>query len=141
MAPLVLVVEDDPDIREVLADVLGRRGFATLTASNGREALDVVHRAGVRPAAIVLDLMMPEMDGEAFLAAKACDLLLATVPTMIVSAQPQRADRSFPATVKAVLPKPVPLGPLLDTLRSICGTGGSAVDALAPRRRSATQQE
>jgi CheY-like chemotaxis protein len=132
MAPLVVIVEDDPDIRELLADVLARRGFTTMAASNGREALDVVHRVGVRPAAIVLDLMMPEMDGEAFLEAKACDLLLASVPTMIVTAQPQRVPDPLPSTVKAVLAKPVALSHLLETLRSVCDRS-DAVEPMVAR--------
>ncbi len=120
MSPIILIVEDDPDIRDVLGEALAARGFTPVTADNGRAALDVVHRSGVRPAVILLDLMMPEMDGEQFLAAKACDLMLASVPALIVTAQPDKAPPELPATVKAIVQKPVPLGMLVQMIRDLC---------------------
>jgi len=61
---LVLVVEDDPDILELLRLVLEGEGYAVTTAENGREGLDAVARA--RPDLILLDMKMPVMDGWAF---------------------------------------------------------------------------
>ena len=58
----VLVVDDDPDIRETLRDVIEMEGFAVVTAADGREAMDRL-RMGLRPSLIVLDLMMPRMSG------------------------------------------------------------------------------
>ena len=63
---IVLVVEDDPDIREVLEEMLDAGGHRVLTASNGREALEVLDRVG-SPCLVLLDLMMPVMSGFAFL--------------------------------------------------------------------------
>ena len=63
---IVLVVEDDPDIREVLEEMLDAGGHRVLTASNGREALAVLDRVG-SPCLVLLDLMMPVMSGFAFL--------------------------------------------------------------------------
>jgi CheY-like chemotaxis protein len=62
----VLVVEDDPDIREVLEEMLDSGGHRVLTASNGREALAVLDRLA-SPCLVLLDLMMPVMSGFAFL--------------------------------------------------------------------------
>jgi len=63
---VVLVVEDDPDIREVLEEMLDAGGHQVLTASNGREALEVLDRVA-SPCLVLLDLMMPVMSGFAFL--------------------------------------------------------------------------
>src|ERR1044071_10388946 len=66
--PLVLVVEDHPSIRNMLACVLDLQGFQTACTTNGQEALrwlECAHCAGVYPSAILLDLVMPVMDGEA----------------------------------------------------------------------------
>jgi CheY-like chemotaxis protein len=63
---VVLVVEDDPDIREVLEEMLDAGGHRVLTASNGREALAVLDRVA-SPCLVLLDLMMPVMSGFAFL--------------------------------------------------------------------------
>jgi CheY-like chemotaxis protein len=63
---VVLVVEDDPDIREVLEEMLDAGGHKVLTASNGREALAVLDRVP-SPCLVLLDLMMPVMSGFAFL--------------------------------------------------------------------------
>jgi CheY-like chemotaxis protein len=63
---VVLVVEDDPDIREVLEEMLDAGGHRVLTASNGREALAVLDRIST-PCLVLLDLMMPVMSGFAFL--------------------------------------------------------------------------
>ncbi len=65
--PTVLLVEDEPDIRATLADCLQAQGYETVEAGDGRQALDRL-RQGVRPDLIVLDLMMPVMDGWRFLA-------------------------------------------------------------------------
>ena len=63
---VVLVVEDEPDIREVLEEMLDAGGHRVLTASNGREALAVLDRVST-PCLVLLDLMMPVMSGFAFL--------------------------------------------------------------------------
>jgi two-component system, chemotaxis family, chemotaxis protein CheY len=63
----LLVVEDNPITREGLAAALGRAGYAVVTAANGRQALDAL-RAGARPDLILLDMLVPVLDGCAFLA-------------------------------------------------------------------------
>jgi CheY-like chemotaxis protein len=63
--PTVLVVEDDRDFRELEREVLQASGYLVITASNGAEALEILHHQ--RPCVILLDLMMPVMDGLTFL--------------------------------------------------------------------------
>jgi CheY-like chemotaxis protein len=82
--PFVLLVEDELAIREALAVILRDRGVEVLFAANGIEALDLLQR-GVRPAAILLDLMMPGMDGWDFRQRQLEDARLAAIPTIVVT--------------------------------------------------------
>ena len=59
----ILVVDDDPDIRDSLREVLEDEGYDVASVGNGREALDYLKQASPRPWVILLDLMMPVMDG------------------------------------------------------------------------------
>lgn len=66
MPDLILVVDDNVDLRETMAELLGLEGFQTVTAPNGEVALDVLSSLEVLPDVIISDWRMPEMDGEAF---------------------------------------------------------------------------
>lgn len=120
----LLVVEDDPDIRDELSSIFAARGFRAYSAGNGKEALALAE-AGVRPAVILLDLAMPEMDGMEFLERQAETPMLAGVPVVVMTAF-QRARRSFPSNVKAVLEKPLALRELIQIVQDV-------VSAPAPR--------
>jgi CheY-like chemotaxis protein len=111
MPPLVLLIEDDDDIREVVGDVFEGRGMTVLRARNGRHAIGEVRARGVRPDAIILDLTMPEMDGAEFLAAQEREPLLVQVPVVIATAQIDHPD-PLPSVVRQILVKPVPLAQL-----------------------------
>ncbi|MGC3999153.1 MAG: response regulator [Anaeromyxobacter sp.] len=89
--PLVLVVDDDPDILEAICDILDGEGYRVARARNGIEALDRVSEE--EPAVILLDLMMPVMDGLAFSQALRERPLRQHVPIVVISADgnPQRA--------------------------------------------------
>ena len=76
--PPVLIVEDDPDSRNMLAALLGLHGYRSVVASNGLEALEAARKE--RPGVILLDLMMPVMDGQAFRREQLNDSTLASVP-------------------------------------------------------------
>jgi CheY-like chemotaxis protein len=105
--PRVLVVDDDPDIREAMADMLGTMGYAVATAVNGAAALLLVRAE--RFDLIVLDLMMPVMTGWEFREAQLRDPAIAGVPVIVVSAA--RAPR--PVAAAAFLPKPFDVDELL----------------------------
>src|SRR5688572_26345960 len=81
----VLVVEDDPDLREMMEQVLHLEGFAPLTAPNGREALTLLG-SGAPVKVILLDLMMPIMDGWEFRRLQQADPRLAAIPIVVMSA-------------------------------------------------------
>jgi CheY-like chemotaxis protein len=80
----VLIVEDDGDVADALADILEDAGCAVVVASNGRSALDVVD--AFRPDVVLLDLHMPEMDGRQFLAALRRNPPVARTPVIVTSA-------------------------------------------------------
>jgi CheY-like chemotaxis protein len=82
--PVVLVIEDDEDTRCVLVDLLEEAGYTAIAAANGREALRVL-RGGLRPTAILLDLMMPVMDGWDFRADQLRDPLISEIPVVLVT--------------------------------------------------------
>jgi CheY-like chemotaxis protein len=119
-APLLLVVEDDPDVREALAGVLHEAGYLTSWAEDGGAAI-VALRRGPRPAAILLDLMMPGMDGYDFRAEQRSDPAIADIPIILLSAV-RGAERAA-ATLEAAafLPKPAPIEKLLAVISRVAG--------------------
>jgi CheY-like chemotaxis protein len=160
---LLLLVDDDDEWREVASAVLTGAGFHVVAARHGADAIDRVRRRGSRPHAIVLDLQMPVMDGWTFLNTQATEPLLAHVPVLVHSGEPD-VDESLSATVRGVLRKPANLNELIQAVRRACdgvpqarpamlaaGTGsipttvdvtacdappGPAVDGHRPRRAS-----
>ena len=119
MSPTVLIVEDDPDTREMLTSFLQLEGFQTETASNGREALDRL-AGGVDADVIVLDLMMPVMDGWQFRRRQIEDTRLAKIPTIVVSAAGR--ERMAQISADAYLAKPIDMDELLSRVTHFCGT-------------------
>ncbi len=88
----LLLVDDDERVREALVALLEAQGYPVVGAANGREALDVLRVRGLRPGLILLDLMMPVMDGWQFRAAQLADAELATVPVVVFSAHPRARE-------------------------------------------------
>jgi CheY-like chemotaxis protein len=117
-AGYILVVDDDEDIRLTLQQILEEQGYPSLIAANGAEALEVIHRERRRPRLVLLDLMMPVMDGPRFQAKLAEDPGLAAVPVVVISAgaTPQRQAGVHAA---GYLSKPVDLRTLMGTIRSL----------------------
>ncbi len=109
----VMVVDDDRDIRESLAEVLQDEGYSVTGAGNGREALDALE-AGSRPRVILLDLMMPVMDGYQFYEHWRARPELKSIPLFIVTAG--RASREALPEATHLLPKPLDLDRLLEML-------------------------
>ena len=112
----VLIVEDERDIRETLKQVLELEGYNAITASNGKEAIEMLATIP-RPCLILLDLMMPVMDGWQFLEAQREDIILATIPVVIVSAAGEKAKS---AGASAFIKKPVELDCLLSLVKQYC---------------------
>src|SRR5581483_4028275 len=114
----VLIVEDDADLREMMAQLLSLEGYISATVSNGREALEYLHNGHERPEVILLDLMMPVMDGWEFRRKQQADPGLADVPVIILSALDQ--SRAADVDAQAFLKKPLDFDRLLQLVRQYC---------------------
>ena len=136
---LILVVDDDATVRELVQRHLERSGFAVVTAGGGQEGLRLVRE--LRPAAVTLDIMMPDLDGWTVLAAIKGDPELAGTPVVLMSIVDQK-NRGYALGAADYLVKPVDRVKLVETLTGICGsTAGHAflVDDDEVVRRSVRQ--
>jgi CheY-like chemotaxis protein len=123
----VLVVEDDEQQRELVRAVLGERGWRIREAVNGRLALDAV--AAELPDVILLDLMMPEMDGFELVAALQAKAAWREIPVVVVTALDLTAEdrRRLSGGVKQILSKHAfPLAELMARVCALLETGEKA---------------
>jgi CheY-like chemotaxis protein len=120
-AKTILLVENDPDIRDVLLDILARRGYRMLSAEHGRDALQLLRSGVERPCLILLDLTMPVMSGWEFMEEQATDPALAEIPVVVMSAVANLEGHPGDRPWAALLTKPVTLQRLLDTVSLHCG--------------------
>jgi CheY-like chemotaxis protein len=124
-APL-LIIEDDQDIRESLVEFLEDHGYRVDAARHGREALDHLGRAQERPCLIVLDLMMPVMDGQQFRAEQLRDPELSQIPVLLISAYGDVEERASDLGRLPFLRKPFDLDQLLEQVQARCQTATSS---------------
>lgn len=112
----VLVVEDDPDIRDIVQDLLESEGYDVVPASHGKQALEFLLgvKKTAKPDLVILDMMMPLVDGRQVLEAMQADPELASIPVLVISA----VAREKPAGAAAFLRKPVSLEKLFETVRT-----------------------
>ena len=116
MSPFsVMVVDDDADVREVMMEAITFTGADVTSAENGRVALDKL-LAGARPSVILLDLMMPDMDGWAFRAEQRKHPDLALIPIIVFTAHRVTRDVERELEAQAYLNKPLGLDELISTL-------------------------
>lgn len=113
---LILLVDDDADVRESVSEALEEEGYRVANASNGREALRLLKDDGVRPDLILLDIMMPEMDGWAFRAEQLKDPGLAAIPVIVFTAYGAPRDIARQLDAAGALKKPLRLEELLSTI-------------------------
>ena len=113
----VLVVEDDPQIRALVADVLQADGYSVSTAADGNEAIAAMRHG--RPDAVLLDLMMPRMDGVTFVRTLRERTRWGRVPIVVMSAIHNPAQQAERLGALACVPKPFDLDDLVATVGSI----------------------
>jgi CheY-like chemotaxis protein len=109
---MVLLVDDHEEARDALAMLLRNEGFAVREASDGQEALDALYD-GPRPCLVVLDLMMPGMDGWEFRRRQLRSPLFARIPTVVLSGHANLSAAATGLSAHEVMPKPVAFGRLL----------------------------
>ena len=111
----ILVVEDNDDVREMMAVTLELEGHHAVTAANGREALDMLRR-GLEPSLILLDLMMPVMNGFQFREEQRGDPALADIPVVVITADVNARSKAEGLGAAGFIQKPVKIQPLLDMI-------------------------
>ena len=119
----VLVVDDDADIRDSIGDILELRGYRVARAANGREALERLRAEERPPCVILLDLMMPVLNGWEFRAQQRDDVALREVPVVIISGDGSTDQKAASIGVAEFLRKPLELSAILDVVRRHCGNG------------------
>jgi CheY-like chemotaxis protein len=126
----ILIVDDDTDVRRALTELLEEEGYAVAGAANGRAALELI-RGGFRPALILLDLMMPGMNGWDFRTAQMRDPELSAVPVVVVTASgySQESIKTELGAIELVA-KPIQPAALLDVI--------GRLTACRPRQRRLT---
>jgi CheY-like chemotaxis protein len=120
----VLIVEDDPDTREMLSMLLATEGFHAVVAEDGLEALHLLrtvrHRAPETPCLVLLDLMMPRLGGSEFRRAQLGDPIAASVPVAVMSGASDVEQQAQALGAVATVAKPIDIGHLMDVVKRYC---------------------
>ena len=120
----VLIVEDDPDTREMLTAMLSTEGFNPVAAEDGLEALHLLRtvrrRAPDIPCLVLLDLKMPRLSGNEFRRAQLGDPTVAGVPVAVMSGATDIEQRAEALGAVATLPKPIDFEVLMEIVRRYC---------------------
>ncbi len=116
----ILLVDDDPDIREAIRDTLADQGYETIEATHGQEALDYLH-AHAAPPLILLDWNMAPMNGPQFMAEAAKDPMLSRIPVVLLTADARASDKAARHRFAGYLKKPVDLDALFEVVGRYCG--------------------
>ena len=130
----ILVVEDEADLRQLISGLLRADGYATVTATNGSEALRLLREEGVQPCLILLDLLMPVMNGWTFLRRAREDRRLARVPVIVVTGYLPCADAARLGAAD-VLSKPFDLDRLLEVVGAHCASDADVIPPAAARQQ------
>jgi CheY-like chemotaxis protein len=110
----ILIVDDEPAICDTLRDILEDEGFDVEVACDGVDALEALGRMSVLPRVLILDLLMPRMDGNELLTNLRADPVLAGLPVVVSTSDPSRAPNGV-----LIMKKPVDLELLLSTVRNV----------------------
>src|SRR5919198_3201636 len=120
----ILIVEDDPETREMLATLLATQGFHAVAAEDGLEALHLLrtvrHRSPDTPCLVLLDLKMPRLGGNEFRRAQLGDPTVAGVPIAVISGAVDLEQRAQDLGAVATVAKPINIDRLMDVVRRYC---------------------
>lgn len=118
---LILIVEDDSDIRDAFAEILtDLNGYEVAVAENGRLALDLLKSTSRLPDLILLDVLMPVLDGFGFRNEQLQDERLKDIPIVVLSASHRITDLAEKMQAKAYLKKPINIEDLIDAVDQFC---------------------
>jgi CheY-like chemotaxis protein len=117
---LILVIEDDKDIRDSISEVLDIEGYPIVSAGNGQEGLSYLNNpANPLPSVILLDLMMPVMNGMAFRSLQLKDPRLAAIPVIVMSADNRAVQKSEEMKSATCILKPLEIDDLLREIKRL----------------------
>ena len=116
----VLIVDDDHDIREAMSETLELEGHRTLCAANGREALELLRAEDAPACVILLDLMMPVMNGWEFREEQRRDQRLASIPVVVITADAEAREKAEQLQASGVLRKPIRGDDLVRAVAKYC---------------------
>src|SRR3954462_7969430 len=120
----VLIVEDDPEVREMVRELLATAGFHTIAAQDGLEALHLLrtvrHRAPEAPCLVLLDLKMPRLGGNEFRRAQLGDPTVANVPIAVMSGALDLEERAEAMGAVATIAKPLDVDALIEIVKRYC---------------------
>ncbi|AZZ37585.1 hypothetical protein CIK05_12545 [Bdellovibrio sp. qaytius] len=114
----IMVIEDDDDIRELMKSMLEAEGYSSITASNGEEGLELLSTTPEKPCMILLDMMMPIMDGWTFSEEAKKNVKYRNIPLLAVTAFSDQM--TLRENFQGILRKPIRLDLLLDVVRHYC---------------------
>ncbi|MDO9183622.1 MAG: response regulator [Bacteriovorax sp.] len=117
MEKIILIIEDNIEIQDSIKTALEDEGFKVFTANNGKEGIEALRKIPT-PCLILLDLMMPVMNGWEFIEVISNDIMLSTIPVVVVSAF---GDKKYTPIKSEYIPKPIDLDSLLSTVHKHCG--------------------
>jgi signal transduction histidine kinase/DNA-binding response OmpR family regulator len=143
-APLILIIDDDATVRDVIGRFLEREGFSVVKADGGKEGLRMARE--LHPAAVTLDIMMPDLDGWTVLAAIKGDPELVDLPVVLMTIVDEK-NRGYALGAAEYLVKPVDRHKLFNVLRTLCGSAGRPIlmvdddDAGRRQMRAALEQQ
>lgn len=115
----ILLVDDDPDVRESMKSLLELDGYAVTTARDGEDAMNQL-KSGLRPCVILLDLMMPRKDGFQFRTEQLEDPEIAPIPVIVYSGHYDVEQNTAMLAAAAYLQKPIRVETLLDKVATCC---------------------
>ena len=116
----ILIVDDDAGIRQLLLLFLEHKGYTAKCVANGLEALNQLQSDQPLPTLILLDLMMPIMDGATFRQAQQSDPRIAAIPVVVLSAAENIEAQAPLLTANAYVPKPIEFDTLLQVVEQYC---------------------
>lgn len=116
----ILLVDDDLNIRTVITEILEDEGYHVASAANGQEALRYLQQQTDTPCLILLDLMMPVMNGWDFRRAQQQDPHLASIPVVVISADNSIQHKTASLAVTDYMAKPIDIEHLINTVRRYC---------------------
>ena len=117
----ILVVDDDDDVRDTIVQCFTDEGYQVSGARHGQEALEKLRDGSTLPCVILLDIMMPVMDGRAFRAAQLLDPRLCDIPIVVVTANANLGEMEAELKTSGALRKPVSLKQLFKIAEQYCG--------------------